>query len=157
MHWADMQIWESLRKTEQAVGDENALQLLFHIHLVQHIFLSLWNNEEYEIKKLSDFKDLDSIIDYGIDYFNRLKVFMESIKEIDYDRELIVPWAKRAEDFIGRPIVNANLGDTMLQIVSHSAYHRGQINRRIRELKGEPPPVDYILWVWMNKPNAGGG
>ena len=94
MHWADMQIWESLRKTEAARGDKNALQLLFHIHLVQHIFLSLWKDEQFEIKKLSDFENLDSIIEYGIDYFDKLKVFMESIKKSDYDNIIYIDGIK---------------------------------------------------------------
>jgi uncharacterized damage-inducible protein DinB len=42
----------------------------------------------------------------------------------------------------------------MLQVASHSTYHRGQINTRFRELGGEPAIVDLIAWVWLGKPKA---
>jgi uncharacterized damage-inducible protein DinB len=44
------------------------------------------------------------------------------------------------------------LAETMLQVASHSTYHRGQVNARLRELAGEPPLVDYIAWIWFGRP-----
>ncbi len=40
------------------------------------------------------------------------------------------------------------------QVANHSTYHRGQVNRSLRQLGGEPPLVDYIAWVWFGKPKA---
>jgi len=42
----------------------------------------------------------------------------------------------------------------MYQVIIHSTHHRGQVNSRIRELKGEPPLVDFIVWIWLGKPAA---
>jgi len=42
----------------------------------------------------------------------------------------------------------------MLQVPLHSQYHRGQINARLRAVGGEPPRVDYIVWVWLGRPGA---
>ena len=42
----------------------------------------------------------------------------------------------------------------MIQVAMHTAYHRGQINTRVRELGGEPKLVDFIAWIWYGKPKA---
>jgi uncharacterized damage-inducible protein DinB len=41
----------------------------------------------------------------------------------------------------------------------HSHYHRGQNATRLRELGGEPPMTDLIVWYWKGRPRpdwAGG-
>ena len=37
----------------------------------------------------------------------------------------------------------------------HSHYHRGQNATRLRELGGEPPMTDLIVWYWKGRPVAG--
>jgi uncharacterized damage-inducible protein DinB len=44
--------------------------------------------------------------------------------------------------------------DAMYQVVSHSSYHRGQVNTRIRKIGGEPPLTDFIAWIWRGKPSS---
>ena len=68
-----------------------------------------------------------------------------------------IPWSKFMERRIGKKVVPATLEETMLQVASHSTYHRGQINTRFRELDGEPAIVDFIVWVWLGKPLANWG
>jgi uncharacterized damage-inducible protein DinB len=46
------------------------------------------------------------------------------------------------------------LGETMLQIASHSTHHRAQNNSQLRELGAKPPLVDYIAWLWSGRPDA---
>jgi uncharacterized damage-inducible protein DinB len=48
----------------------------------------------------------------------------------------------------------ATLTDTILQVTSHTTYHRGQVNRRLRELGGDPPLTDFVVWIWRGKPNT---
>jgi len=36
----------------------------------------------------------------------------------------------------------------------HSTHHRGQVNARLRELGGEPPLADFIVWLWWGRPAA---
>jgi uncharacterized damage-inducible protein DinB len=63
------------------------------------------------------------------------------------------PWADRLVERFGavRP---ATWGESVLQLSTHSAYHRGQVARRLRELGGEPPLTDFIAWLWMDRPAA---
>jgi uncharacterized damage-inducible protein DinB len=37
--------------------------------------------------------------------------------------------------------------DILTHVALHGQYHRGQINRILREAGGEPQPLDYILFV----------
>jgi uncharacterized damage-inducible protein DinB len=37
--------------------------------------------------------------------------------------------------------------------VLHTQHHRGQVCTRLREVGGEPPTVDFIVWLWENRPD----
>ena len=63
-----------------------------------------------------------------------------------------MPWVKSFEAQLGRTFSTPTLGETMFQVTSHSTYHRGQVNARLREIGGEPPLVDYIAWIWFGRP-----
>ena len=39
------------------------------------------------------------------------------------------------------------VGDILLHLSLHSAYHRGQINLQIRQGGGEPVVLDYVMFV----------
>jgi uncharacterized damage-inducible protein DinB len=58
----------------------------------------------------------------------------------------------QVEQALGVPPGMTTLGDTCFQVASHSTYHRGQVNARIRELGVEPPLVDFIAWRWFKNP-----
>ena len=41
-----------------------------------------------------------------------------------------------------------------LQVVLHTQHHRGQVCARLRDAGGEPPTVDFIVWLWEGRPAA---
>lgn len=41
----------------------------------------------------------------------------------------------------------APVRDVLMQLVTHGAYHRGQIAAAVRDAGGTPAPTDYIIWV----------
>jgi uncharacterized damage-inducible protein DinB len=63
-----------------------------------------------------------------------------------------MPWVKSFEAQLGRTFSTPTLGETIFQVTSHSTYHRGQVNARLREVGGNPPLVDYIAWIWFGRP-----
>ena len=65
-----------------------------------------------------------------------------------------LPWAAGLTKRFGREPAPATLAETAFQVASHSTYHRGQVNTRLRELGAEPPLVDYIAWLWLGRPAA---
>jgi len=154
MTWADTEVWEKVFTFSAAQNDERIKKLLYHLHQVQYAFFSLWNNTPIELPKSETFPDLKSIAKWGFDYHQKLNDFLSSQNELDKDKSIQIPWSVFMERRIGKKVVPATLEETMLQTAMHSTYHRAQVNTRLREIGGEPPSVDFIIWVWLGKPKA---
>lgn len=154
LKWADAKVWEKVLALNAAEKDERITKLLYHLHQVQYAFYFLWSELPVDIAKPESFTNLNSIAKWGFDYQNKLDDFLQSGKSINREKLIEIPWSKFLERKTGKKVVTATLQETMSQVALHSTYHRGQINTRFRELGGEPPSVDFIVWVWLNKPNA---
>lgn len=157
MKWADTEVWKKILRFPAAENDERIKKLLYHLHQVQYAFYFLWNEMPLEIPKPEEFNNLQSIARWGGEYQKKLDVFLSSEKAEKKDKLIEIPWSKFMERRIGKKVVPATLEETMLQVTSHSSYHRGQINTRFRELGGEPALIDFIVWVWFCKPKADWG
>lgn len=153
-NWADATVWNSALACANAENDERLRNLFYHIHTVQHVYFLIWLEKPVEIPDLSDFPNLLSLASWGFDYHQKAADYFDAIEEQNLERRPNIPWAHRIEELIGKPPAEATLHDTMLQVISHSAYHRGQVNTRLRELGEKPPLTDFIAWVWMGKPPA---
>lgn len=154
MKWADAEVWKKVLSFPRTEMDERIKKLLYHLHQVQYAFYFLWNDFPLDIPKPEMFSDLKSIAKWGLDYQQKLNTFLSSPKAEEKNKVIKIPWSIFMERKMGKKVVPATLEETMLQIASHSTYHRGQINTRFRELGGEPASVDFIVWVWLGKPNA---
>ncbi|MCJ7552414.1 MAG: hypothetical protein MUO34_00900 [Ignavibacteriaceae bacterium] len=152
MKWADAEVWKKVLRLPASDEDERIKKLFYHLHQVQCAFYYIWNDQPLDIVKLEEFTDLKSIAKWGLDYQTKLDAFLASSQSNDVKKIIDIPWSKFLERRIGRKIVPATLEETMLQVTSHSTYHRAQINARFHELGGEPPMVDFIAWVWFGKP-----
>ena len=60
-------------------------------------------------------------------------------------------WADTIKQRFGA-VTPATLAESAWQVFSHTTYHRGQAATRVREIGGEPPTVDFLVWVWQGKP-----
>ncbi len=154
MEWADAKMWESVLKLSSSNSDSKMRKLLYHLHSVQRAFFYLWTKQPLEFPKETDFPDLLDIAKWGYEYYKQLNEYLISLNENELNKIIEIPWAKRLEKIIGKIPEDASLTETILQVTTHSAYHRGQVNARLRELGGEPPLVDFIGWVWLGKPKA---
>ena len=152
MKWADAEVWKKVLPFEAAHNDERIKKLLYHLHQVQYAFYFLWNDLPLDIPKPETFSNLQSIAKWGIDYQEKLNAFLSSPKADEKDKVIKIPWSVFMERKSGKKVIPATLEETMLQVASHSTYHRGQINTRFRELGGEPTSVDLIAWIWLGKP-----
>ena len=56
-----------------------------------------------------------------------------------------IPW------FPDPPCV-ISTGDTLMQVCLHTQHHRGQNMSRLKALGGTPKNVDYIIWLWKQRP-----
>jgi uncharacterized damage-inducible protein DinB len=153
MEWADARIWRSVAGCEAAADDKVLHDRLFHIHATQLAFVRTWRGEEQVITRPDDYPGLDAVRQFARDFYAVGPAYVASLAPAALDDEMVLPWAKyfakRAGIDDARP---STLGETLLQLPSHSTYHRGQVNVRLRELGTTPTNVDFIAWVWFGKP-----
>ena len=151
MAWADARVW---RVVLAADPDERTHKLLFHLHEVQHAFVSVWNGEPRVAWLDPANFDSHSLAKWAREYHARIPEQLARLREEQFDQPMEVTWRKWVVRTIGREPVATTLADTMMQVSQHSTYHRGQVNARLRERGLEPPLTDFIGWAWMGKPKA---
>ena len=155
MEWADALVWERVLAHEPAAQDSFVRESLLHLHQVQRAYLDGWTGSEPRGVTLDEFEALLDLREWGRAYYPEARAFLDSLQDADLSSEPPVLWPELVERYIGRPPVPATLGDMVFQVASHSVHHRAQINRRLRELGGDPPFIDYIACAWLGRPAPG--
>ena len=153
MEWADALVWSAVFKSEPALGDQKLSDYFYHLHLVQHAWLRAWRRESVDAS-FPTFADAASVRDWGRSYYGEIFGHLDSLTDEETAKPMQLPWAELVEKQIARAPASISVAETMQQIPLHSLYHRGQINARLREVGGEPPTVDYIVWIWLERPRA---
>jgi uncharacterized damage-inducible protein DinB len=154
MEWADSVVWAAVRATPAAETDPRLKILLQHLHMVQQAFLGVWTERPAGLRTADDFACLGDVEAWARPYYAEAHAFLAQQEDEALAAAQPLPWAALLVSHLGRVPCQTTRGETMLQVASHSTYHRGQINVRIRELGGEPPLVDYIAWLWLGRPAA---
>jgi uncharacterized damage-inducible protein DinB len=153
MEWADACVWRALHAHPAAVRDPRLRDLLLHLHGVQRAFLVMWKGQSLDPAVVnaaaSDLIALEPLVRA---YYRDLHATVASFDDTTLRRPIVTPGLKHYERQMGRRFETPTLAETMLQVASHSTYHRGQVNARLREVGGEPPLVDYIAWIWFGRP-----
>lgn len=152
MEWADSQVWRAIKTVDSDLSDAFLHRVVYHLHATQQAFMNYWTGRNVMPPDASEFATLGDIRTNAIPFYEEATVFLTSLEDVDLGRVAVVPWATYITRLIDREPEPTTLGQTLFQVAMHSAYHRGQINRRLRELKVEPPLVDYIVWVWRGRP-----
>ena len=152
MEWADAMVWTAVLATDPGGPDSRLREDLFHVHATQRAFLSVWLDEPVDYGNASEFETLPALRTWAREFYPSAESFRAQVIEADLVKPVSVPWTHYFSERIGREAAVPMLADTLYQVVAHTTYHRGQVNRRIRELGGEPPLVDYIAWIWSGKP-----
>ena len=136
--WANYRVLKSVE--DHGGSDEELLKLFSHILSAQNIWLNrikslptspfpVW--EQYKLTELITMTEESS--DNWNDYMgeHKLDTFEEMIFYTDSE-------GKKYENTIREIIAH---------MVNHSAYHRGQVAKYIREQGGQPAITDYIVYA----------
>jgi len=153
MEWADALVWRAVHSSAEAAKDARLRELLYHVPLVQWAWLRAWRSEPPDMT-FPTFTELSELMLWGRSYYHEIFSHLENLTADGISKTMKLPWAEIVERELGRQPESISIGETMLQIPLHSQYHRGQINARLRTVGGEPPRVDYIVWVWLGRPQA---
>lgn len=152
MEWADGEVWRAVLNTANANGDPALRRLLLHLHVVQRAFFDVWNGNVVTFPDESEFVELAQLRDWSRPYYADAGRFLNRASAAALADPVVMPWAGELATQLGRAPASPTLAETMFQVTSHSTYHRGQINARLRAIGGEPPLVDYIAWIWFGRP-----
>jgi uncharacterized damage-inducible protein DinB len=143
--WADAEHWKAVRAFPVALADEDMTKRLFHIHLVQAGFLSVLLRRPFDGKQFQQNLDMSHLVVTAQKNSEEFASFVETAVSDQLSEIVNVPWFKD-------PPMNLPVSRALIQVTMHSQYHRGQNARRLRELGGEPPATDFIVWEWKERP-----
>ena len=154
MEWGDATVWRSVMSTKGMAEDPAVKERLFHIHFTQFAFFAAWIGQKFERKKSADFGSLEEVLAWAKGNYPEIILFLDALEDEQLNDPLPLPWAGFFGRQLGREVAVTTLGETMLQLSNHSIHHRAQVNTQIREHGGEPPLIDYIVWLWSGRPAA---
>jgi uncharacterized damage-inducible protein DinB len=146
MEWADATVWSAVQPDADLAGR------LHHIQMTQRFFLKLWREEPIDYGEITGPATAAEVLAASRKYYEDIHPFLERVTEAELQRKLDIPWAEHfARDGV---LLAVTMAETMFQVTSHSTYHRGQVNARLRAIGVTPPNVDYIAWLWSGRPAA---
>jgi uncharacterized damage-inducible protein DinB len=76
-----------------------------------------------------------------------LRELLTNLEEEDLSRIVQIPW-------FPDPPCMITVAEALVQVAMHTQHHRGQCMTRLKDFGGEPKNVDWIIWLWKQKPEA---
>ena len=153
MEWADARLWEAVLALPAERAAPAMLEKLHHVHYVQAVFFARAHGEKGTPPKLESFDGLAPLAAWAREQYPAMHATVAALDEPSRGRPVPAPEQLRAMVADATP-ADATAADAILQVVTHTIHHRGQLNLVVRELGGEPPRLDLILWAWNGKPEA---
>jgi uncharacterized damage-inducible protein DinB len=149
MEWADALVWTSVIGAAHPV-DAKTKATLLHLHVVQRAFHSIWIGATPEFRDEASF-DLHRLMEWGKEGHSLLRDYLAALPAESLTDVVVLPWASQISTLIGPDPGPTTRGETLLQVVLHSTYHRGQVNARLKEQGIDPPLTDFIAWLWLKR------
>jgi uncharacterized damage-inducible protein DinB len=118
-----------------------------HIIGVQTGFLTVLRGETPVIPPDGPPPSYDELKARAVSSHAGLRDFVAGLQANDLARTVRIPW------FPEPPCV-ITVAQALVQAAMHSQHHRGQCMTRLKDFGGEPKDVDWIIWLWKNKPAA---
>ena len=118
-----------------------------HIIGVQQGFLSVLRGEEPGSPPTGPPPTFEALKDRARTVHAGLRDFAASLDPDAMARTVRIPW------FPDPPCV-ITVAEALVQVAMHSQHHRGQCMTRLKDFGGEPKNVDWIIWLWKQKPEG---
>jgi uncharacterized damage-inducible protein DinB len=145
--WADAEHWRAIEAHPAARDDEAIRKRLHHIHLVQRVFRWAVGDRQapWPLTNAVDFAELADLKAYARAYHDAMAQFMAAVSDARLAETIEIAWFKD-------PPLAITVTEALTQCAMHSHYHRGQNATRLRDVGGEPPMTDLIVWYWKGRP-----
>jgi uncharacterized damage-inducible protein DinB len=153
--WANKQILERLKELSNDVYHQEVQSVFPSISkVVSHMFIvdQLWYHiisgtsfsEALEIKKVeTDSKSIEEIDKMFDELTEQYKQFLHEQEDLDKKLMLDTPWAGRRE---------TSLSEMVNHIVTHGAYHRGNITAMLRQMGYPSVTTDLTVYWYADQP-----
>ncbi len=145
--WADAESWKAFERFPGALNDEILIDRLFHIHTTQRAFIDTVKDNTFNMPERDDFSTIKELKRYALETHEIIFEYLENLPSVRLEEGISIPWFENPPLMISR-------AQALTQMATHSHYHRGQNAIRFRDLGGEPPFTDLIVWYWKDKPEA---
>lgn len=152
MEWGDAKVWSAVLAVDEARDDQRLRDKLRHLHETQQQYLSLWTGQPP--RSLEEGASLAAVFAWAQTFYPAAQGFLDASDAAAMAGTASGVFGERMRQYLGAPQGAVTLGDTVLQVVTHTTHHRGQVMTRLREIGGEPPLVDYVIWLWTGMPAA---
>lgn len=137
--YVDAAMINAIRRHEIAARDEALRVLLHHILLAHRFWIHTGQGLPFCVEDEAAAPDsLEPLVSRYRDTQQQEREWLARLEEPDLGRTL------ESTFFPGRRIP---LRVALMQVCLHSHGHRSQCATRLRQLGGEPPVLDFILWV----------
>jgi uncharacterized damage-inducible protein DinB len=145
--WADAEHARAIGMHPQAREDQAIRNRLHHIAQVQRALLWAVGDRKgpFAFTKPEDFPAFEDLLRYSREYHDGVRAFLSDVGHARLEEPVTIPWFKD-------PPLTISVTEALTQCALHSHYHRGQNATRLRELGGEPPMTDLIVWYWKGRP-----
>lgn len=132
---------ESLGSLDPArAGLERAIKVFGHIIGAQRVWLARLEQRQPPLPVPWPELSLEECGPAIDDLSAQWKQFLSGIEAGQLDRDVVYRNTKGIE-------FRTPLADILQHVVTHSAYHRGQIAAAVRQAGGVPAPTDYVVYV----------
>lgn len=144
--WANAVFFNAWEKSP-ARDNEEMRTRVGHIVGVQSAFISLFKGELPSGPPGGPPPTFDELRARAEKSHADLNEFTASLDSEALSRTIHVPW------FPDPPCV-ISVGQALVQVAMHTQHHRGQCMTRLKDFGGQAKNVDWIIWLWQQKPKA---
>ncbi len=122
-----------------AAADGELLRQLHHILVANRFWLALFTGSAFDVaKEQIPPETLGAVASGYRDLSDRETRWMDGLRDADLERPVETPYL---------PGQSFSFAQALLQVCLHSHGHRAQCAARLRELGGNPPPTDFVVWL----------
>lgn len=122
---------------------------LEHLLAAEVVWLARWQGHSLgDAPDFSECGDASALKARWGSFWNRQQKFLRTLT----DENLLKPIGIRTRSGIETV---QSLGETLIHVVNHSTYHRGQAATLTRQLGGTPQSTDYFMYCFMRGESGG--
>jgi uncharacterized damage-inducible protein DinB len=144
--WANAVFFNTWSKSP-ARDHEEMRSRVGHIVGVQEGFLSILSGKPPEMPPGGPPPSFEALKTRAETCHAALGAFVAALRPEALSETVRIPW------FPDPPCV-ITVADALVQVAMHTQHHRGQCMTRLKDFGGEPKNVDWIIWLWKQKPKA---